>query len=104
MLHFLFGWEKTLFKHFVTQIDCNSLSKINSNCLPELGAGLAAAYANDETELQFIMNQEGESSDDRSYWIGGLGYVENIPGNTGMQQGAVTGGALGTRIWGSYYY
>ena len=52
--------------------------------MAELGAGWAATYAADETELQFIMNQESESSDDRSYWLGGLGFGESIPGNTLM--------------------
>ena len=49
--------------------------------LSELGAGWAPAIPVDEAELQFIMGQELFSSDDRSYFIGELGYGESIPGN-----------------------
>ena len=34
----------------------------------------APAIANDAAELQFIQDQERLSSDDRTYWIGGLAY------------------------------
>ena len=48
----------------------------------DLGAGWTPAFVVDEIELQFIMGQEPYSSDDRSYWIGGLGYGESFRGNT----------------------
>ena len=40
----------------------------------ELGTGWAPAVAEDVVELEFIKEQERLSSDDRTYWIGGLGY------------------------------
>ena len=40
----------------------------------ELGPGWAPAVVDDVVELEFIQEQERLSSDDRTYWIGGLGY------------------------------
>ena len=40
----------------------------------ELGTGWAPAVAEDVVELEFIKEKERLSSDDRTYWIGGLGY------------------------------
>ena len=40
----------------------------------ELGIGWAPAVADDATELTFIQDTERSSTDDQSYWIGGLAY------------------------------
>ena len=51
-----------------------SLIYSSQSLLLELGTGWAPAVADDVVELEFIQEQEQISSDDRSYWIGGLGY------------------------------
>ena len=40
----------------------------------ELGIGWAPAVAGDATGLTFIQDTERSSTDDQSYWIGGLAY------------------------------
>ena len=40
----------------------------------ELGIGWAPAVTDDATELTFIQDTERSSTDDQSYWIGGLAY------------------------------
>ena len=42
--------------------------------MTELGSGWAPAVADTYTELKFIQQQERLSSNDQSYWIGGLAY------------------------------
>ena len=46
---------------------------LNLNFL-ELGAGWAAAVADDLEELELFKENNRISSDDRDYWIGGLAY------------------------------
>ena len=40
----------------------------------ELGTGWAPAVADDAAELKLMQEQERISTDDRTYWIGGLAY------------------------------
>ena len=57
--------------------------------LLELGIGWTPAVADDPTELNFIQDMERSSTDDQSYWIGGLAYETLESGGYSQGKGKI---------------